>query len=473
MDHRTNKGRVSLSIAIAVALLGCGGDPDTTARVAGDEPIGEHDEVIVCGDASVRGNVYVRPAIEAKFAHYPAFAEYAGLSTIESCDDARAFSRAYDEYSKLHPGFDDDQPLGVIAETLPEPSDGFEPTLELPKITGTSSTPVTTFPNWGFPNSPIVQMTRIVDANTTDSCSGTFIAKNWILTAAHCLAVTKPSATFPKRITGWVFYTIDWPTPTGDLHTGVRLVARALQYPHPDYTGGNSFVRDIALLYLPERDYDRLLPPDPSAGSTMRISRVPPVVLSGGQPDPSHPNYFAGYGRPSNTLRVVAGVVPETSVNQHQVLVTSPDQGRVCRGDSGGPLFGTGTLGGVVNVPRLMGTLSGHAPTLGVDCAPVGDRQVWQRVDLTAPRQNNNFTFITAQMKKWYGKNFECQPGNFDDSPVINDFVQCWGKACQQDSECGTDAYCSRPREDFDGEFCPRCQGCGCLVGQCLPNLTF
>ena len=37
--------------------------------------------------------------------NYPAFAEYAGLSSVASCEDALVFVHAFDQYAAAHPNF--------------------------------------------------------------------------------------------------------------------------------------------------------------------------------------------------------------------------------------------------------------------------------------------------------------------------------------------------------------------------------
>jgi hypothetical protein len=54
---------------------------------------------------------YVLSAMNIKMRHYPDFAAAIGMKCVHNCAEARAYMKAYREYSRLHPGFDVNQPL--------------------------------------------------------------------------------------------------------------------------------------------------------------------------------------------------------------------------------------------------------------------------------------------------------------------------------------------------------------------------
>src|SRR6478609_2775650 len=105
------------AFACAAALLGCS---------SGSEPTAAESEALVCGTRTaitVDGEAVQVPAwvnargINAKLRFYPGLAGLLGRDRIETCDDARAYEAAYEQYASQYPGFDDDEPY----ETRPVP----------------------------------------------------------------------------------------------------------------------------------------------------------------------------------------------------------------------------------------------------------------------------------------------------------------------------------------------------------------
>jgi hypothetical protein len=66
---------------------------------------------LVCDRSQWPNETYVLAAINNTLRHYPAFASAIGISCVKDCTSARAFGKAYEEYSRQHPGFDANQPI--------------------------------------------------------------------------------------------------------------------------------------------------------------------------------------------------------------------------------------------------------------------------------------------------------------------------------------------------------------------------
>ncbi len=149
---------------------------------AGSQAVEEQWTAISCGDKET----YVPAAMNAKLKYYQDFASKAGVSTVSDCASARLFERAYATYLGAHPGFDLHQPLGLGPHGPPPalPSHIPPAQVQVQKILNGTSVQA----------APVVQI-QLFNAvgNETGLCSGTFIAKNWILTAAHCLPGVGPT----------------------------------------------------------------------------------------------------------------------------------------------------------------------------------------------------------------------------------------------------------------------------------------
>jgi hypothetical protein len=80
---------------------------------------------ITCGEAAPGADVdrelYVLPAINKKLRTFPDFANAVNIHCVRDCAEARAFTKAYKEYSQANPGFDDHQPLGPLPPPPPPP----------------------------------------------------------------------------------------------------------------------------------------------------------------------------------------------------------------------------------------------------------------------------------------------------------------------------------------------------------------
>ena len=238
-------------------------------------------DIVVCGtlpprvqsDGTTRTprEWYSLTAINGTLKNFPRFAQFAGVETVSDCAGARDAIGAYEAYRVDHPGFDDNKHI----EDVNRPTAGAPPP---------DSTLV---PKLGFgPGvaagdlAPVVLLQYVDPIATTDpsnptiaNCTGSFIAKNWIVTAAHCLDVIDTSnldANFRKGallnpgttiVSAWVDYQVTLFNSAGNPASTTPYVA--LQYADPNYMGyyvAKSNDHDIALLYISDADDARLAP---------------------------------------------------------------------------------------------------------------------------------------------------------------------------------------------------------------------
>ena len=154
--------------------------------------------------------------------------------------------------------------------------------------------------------SPVILLNVVSRSGTAAVCSGTLIAPNKILTAAHCM----PEGTSYVLAGRW--------DPDGTV-VGIRASSWAV---HPDYSAGSSaLVNDAAVVVLPSAF------PNPTMG--VLVSEATSV---------GQPVFVSGWGAPGFELAV--GYARLTKVNETSVGYTySGDLSNTCNGDSGGPAY--------------------------------------------------------------------------------------------------------------------------------------
>ncbi|MGZ3427807.1 MAG: trypsin-like serine protease [Polyangia bacterium] len=179
-----------------------------------------------------------------------------------------------------------------------------------------------------------------------ESCTGTRIAPNVVITAAHCLL--DPGATVPH--TDVTFYTGNGsaqPWNGGHLHApfGMKAFTVKSVVADPGYVPGCPSVGDVALLYLANnwkpQGYAAYAT---SAGDEPTVGQSVTTVGFG-----LHEDNTAGIKRSATGVVSAWPTVPDRSADllfvERDVTATG---GLASRGDSGGPLFYNGKLAGTV-----------------------------------------------------------------------------------------------------------------------------
>jgi hypothetical protein len=426
---------------------------------------------IACGmtampDGRLEPEVYMLSAMNNKLRVYPEFAAALGMSSVSSCESARAFMSGYVDYLARFPDFDANQPLAALPSGSVSLPAGASGSYQVKKILN------------GDPAVQINQVVRLefmTSNNGPVDCTGTFIAKNWILTAAHCIS---PAAIDPcvqagipitvgQCVPQWREYSL-WSAFGAAFQV---TNAWALAYVHPDWPGrdpsqNSEFGQltpaqqtanarfDLALLYLGD---DRMLPPDVEQDGAMRLSLSNPVATT--------PYTFYGAGAPNDTLlqsRDNGELAFHVNADTIDATVLDTTASALCPGDSGGPLTR------VVNVQTNTGTRDVKAivavANFGLGACistEAGESLVWTRID-------NQLDFIEEAQQHWNGPDFQCVKRS-STSDALDEIAECWGDPCSMNSDCtGPSQYCSRAGEDFmTCSVCPQ-GGCDCIKGQCL-----
>jgi hypothetical protein len=483
-----------LSVAIGVAAAACSGSPqEDVSSVAA--PVRS---VIVCGTtADGDPEIYMLRAMNNKLRHYPDFAVEIGMHSVNDCGGARTFQLRYLAYAETHRGFDINEPREYEPGPPLKPPAGPPPEITTSKIlhgTFTPSDPAVT------PVNPVVQI--VVPGKTFLSkdilrCSGTFIAKNWIATAAHCITRIAIEACIAAKIDPkapecipffdeWHEWTINFAGPSGmDGDPNATQVVRILAASHVDplWTGTNlstndtvqdggffasNLPRDFALLEVTD---DRVLPPNPELDGAKRILLSPPRS--------DWAMHYAGWGKPGGGLRSADASaastlqVPDVLDDTIRVRYLDPIFSQpVCKGDSGGPIFHDINVTEPPGLPQgvniLLGTLTGGGGSLGdggnPDCTNVNTGlhfDYWPRIDLEVP-------FIEMTIGRSLGDdNFQCRRFS---TPEL-DYAKCWGKTCDIDCDCDDPLteYCRGSGSVLDAEGLP-CTRCGAPDAKCGPT---
>jgi hypothetical protein len=473
--HRTLWATSSLVFVGSVA--GCGPESGTYARFDEEETAGYSSPMaIVCGEIKytepdgregTQVEEYVVTAINRKLRLHPEFAAAIGMTRVSDCDGGRAFMKAYASYKGAHPAFED----GDVRDWTPPPRLGPPPgappdwsKIDVEKIIGGDTQTA---------NLPVVDL-LIPNGRT---CTGFFIAKNWIVTAAHCLA-TKPDGPIgidgkPKPIDGWYqwmvmqqgIFQVGQPIPsTRNINPDGEFLFVS-QYVDPDWPGTpvtnpqfdvNSD-HDVALGYVYGPWYDTFLTQFPDGGGAMRISLNAPhqgdqFAAWGWGPRV----YNAGTIGDHQARSIGTAAITTVRTRQFRQFINNDFDLRTCQGDSGGPatiplILPWGTPDAAIGVHNTFTNTTGFPA-----CSTPSGENMWGRLDAFMP-------FIESRMRAWNGTNFFC--GRSFNPSHTQDYATCWGTPCKGDADC--------PSVILKGQtFSQLCSGLnygpGITRGQCL-----
>ena len=457
------------ALASAWLFVGCssGGVPETSTRTNTDAIVcGSHTALDRDGNAFEVPSWYNARGINAKLKYYPDLAARLGRDHIATCADGHDYDVAYEQYSAEHPGFDSDQPIE------------FEPRAPLPdQMPAAESEEKIAFGDI-HPFAPVVQI-QTTYRGTSSSCTGTFIAKNWIATAAHCLNIGEGPGV--KADNAYYRFTIVWSDALG--HVGRQVtIPYVLQYLSPNYRGdfGQALPPkprggDFALLNVPEYYNSSLALSAPDGGDFMLLS------MADSAPPPSSEAW--GWGQPASNLLesmpldTYTPLFVDSTDNSALVGQIPSNPPLLCHGDSGGPVvekfqINDATTGEPTEVPAVVATLVGGEVmnTKTSQCLDQpGGPVAWARM-------SEQYHFIRASMRDIYGPDFQCKM-----LPIIGStskLAQCWLTPCQADADCAGDpkTHCVNPGSASFFTCSPsRCAGtdipvCGCIFGQCEPK---
>jgi len=524
---------------IAVVLLGC-----SPGGQASEGAPAESADTLICGyfpAGDGNGGVvqepeyYLRSAMNRILRHHPEFASEIGMNSVSDCDSARRFYDAYDEHVMSRRDFDLAVPWGEIPEPryLPAQEGQSAPAPDEEKI----------FNGLESALNPVVLLSYrtpagarfwddsgvISNLSATHLCSGTFIAKNWIITAAHCVAglALQKDPTKSREASDWIIsaeWKIRWLSglDKDGRFTGLPLerTVRAVSIPSPNFLGVTNGKRrpdaripasmvlnnvrvvehDVALLFINPFPFDDVLP---------NIAGFPETTLfvSTAEPDIDHwtlRDYGYGarteaeanqQGRPIVQSQAPMATPPALFKGSITLFGSGLSPGfttaSLCPGDSGGPVVRVGNRGFAVvaiNSGFFPSPPAGSSKKCGSD---PNDIEFWPRVDIEKD-------FIQETMATFNGnpKRHDPDSGGLVPVPMCTpvfdtpsstepDMMQCWGRACFFHCDCPAGHFCDNPvvlavsKPHTNCAACikpntanePTCD-CDCVVGQCrrLPD---
>ena len=464
--------RYCIRLLLLLEVVGAGGC-ERSSRGNGNKELGTESPTLVdpdvaiatiCRDSATQSETgrYVFAVMNDMIRRCPDIAATLHFDSVNTCDQAQGFSAAWATYEESHPGNECQPPFDykLVDHVEEHPS----------ALVGY---PIV---NSDYPNSPNptvgLLITRWVagsEVRVTAYCTGNTIAKNYILTAAHCDSEHYSSVLPRPASSAYTWWRIRWATSDKDNNYVHELSFNALETMHTTY--------DLMLIYLPTfNSYDRFLPPN--------VSNYGDYLDKGPSAYGDAVSFWAaGWGKMDFNLQIAAissiDIVsgPWDPVEYYNVATKNGAQ--ICGGDSGGPLFRLSDDSRYVVAGVLHGGPNDDPAT---KCGSTN--QVYTRVDrpfvtewiegVMGTDSGNNVPYRGFEEKS---DNTYCWGTTVDIEGTPTSAYKCWGDSCGGPGgiACpgGMDAVCVGDATDFaqnscGKDICGNGGDCSCLVGQCI-----